>query len=273
MNIKKLFVGALATLTLVACGTIQQKESKVETVKVGVVGSVFKELWEYVGEKAKKENINIEVVELNDYVQPNRQLADGEIQMNSFQHRAYLEKFNEEHKTDIVEIGTTFITPLYFYSNKYKSLTDLPQNATVAIPKETAIQGRALIALQTAGVLKLKEGSTTTSGLDAVVENPKNLNLLEVESAQAARILEDVDAATINGTFAGDAGIPIEKRIFSDVDYIDTIPTDRYNIIAVNAKDKDNATYKKIVELFQTDDVSQKIEELAPGQFFPVWKK
>lgn len=273
MKFKKILVSLVAAFTLAACGpqTAQNKENP--KVKVAVVGSAFKELWDYVAEKAKKENIDIQVVELNDYVQPNKQLADGEIQMNSFQHRAFLKKFNEEHKTNIVEIGSTFITPLYFYSYKVKSLNDLAENATVAIPREPAIQGRALVALQTAGVIKLKAGSDTTSNLDAVEENKKNIKLLEVDSAQAARALEDVDAAAVNSTFAKDAGISDDKRIFTDADHLDTIPTDRYNIIAVNEKDKDNPTYKKIVELFQQDDVVKKLEEIAPGQFFPVWNK
>ncbi len=273
MKLKKILVSLVASFALAACGpqTAQNKENP--KVKVAVVGSVFKELWGYVAEKAKKENIDIQVVELNDYVQPNKQLADGEIQMNSFQHRAFLKKFNEEHKTNIVEIGSTFITPLYFYSYKVKSLNDLAENATVAIPREPAIQGRALVALQTAGVIKLKAGSDTTSNLDAVEENKKNIKLLEVDSAQAARALEDVDAAAVNSTFAKDAGILDDKRIFTDADHLDTIPTDRYNIIAVNEKDKDNPTYKKIVELFQQDDVAKKLEEIAPGQFFPVWNK
>lgn len=268
---KKLFLILLAALTLVGCS--KQEEAKVEKVKVAVVGSTSKEIWDYVAEKAKKENIDLEVIELNDYVQPNKQLAEGEIQINAFQHRAYLKKFNEEHKTNIVEIGTTFITPLYIYSTKVKSLSDLPENGTVSIPKETAIQGRALVALQTAGVIKLKPGSNTTSGVDAVEENPKNIKLLEIDSAQAPRTLDEVDAGVVNATFAKDAGISDDKRIFSDADYLDTIPSDRFNIIAVNEKDKDNEVYKKIVKLFQSEDVAKKTEEVAPGQFFPVWNK
>lgn len=273
---KKLFLTLLSALTLVGCSAKEQsttKTEKVETVKIAVVGSTSKEIWEYVAEKAKKENIDLKVIELNDYVQPNKQLAEGEVQLNAFQHRAYLKKFNEEHKTNIVEIGTTFITPLYIYSNKIKSLNDLPENGTVSIPKEPAIQGRALVALQTAGVIKLKSGSNTTSGLDAVEENKKNIKLLEIDSAQAPRTLDEVDAGVVNSTFAKDAGISDDKRIFTDADHLDTIPSDRFNIIAVNEKDKDNPVYKKIVELYQQDDVTKKLEEIAPGQFFPVWNK
>lgn len=279
MAVKKFLVAATAALTLVACGA-QPQATKTETskaeatkVKVAVVGSAAHEIWDFVAEKAKKENIDIEVVELNDYVQPNKQLADGEVQVNAFQHRAYLKKWNEEHKTDIREIGVTFITPLYFFSNTVKSLADLPQNAKVSIPKETAIQGRALVGLQTAGVIKLKDGGSTTSTLDDIVENAKNIELLEVESSQAARTLEDVDAAVIGGTFAKDAGIDVNSHIFTDADHLDTIPSDRFNIIAVNAKDVDNPTYKKIVELYQAEDVAKKMDEISPGQFFPVWNK
>lgn len=279
MSFKKVILGAVSAVLLAACGSqtatqpTQTTQAPAEKVKVAVVGSAGKEIWEYVAEKAKKENIAIEVVELNDYVQPNKQLADGEVQINAFQHRAYLKKWNEEHKTDIREIGATFITPLYFFSTSLKSLNDLPQNGKVSIPKETAIQGRALVALQTAGVIKLKNGGSTTSSVADVVENPKNIELVEIESAQAARTLEDVDAGVVNGTFAKDAGLDVKSYIFTDADHLDTIPSDRHNIIAVNAKDVDNATYKKIVELYQTDDVAKKLDEISPGQFFPVWKK
>lgn len=276
MSIKKILLGVLSTIVLTACGAnapVKDQAEKVEHVKVAVVGSASHEIWDYVAEKAKKENIEIEVLELNDYVQPNKQLADGEVHLNAFQHRAYLKKWNEEHGTDIKEIGTTFIVPLYFFSTKIKSLSDLPENGKVSIPKETAIQGRALVALQTAGVIKLKDGGSTTSSVDDIVENPKNIEFVEIESAQAARTLEDVDAGTVGGTFAKDAGMDVNSYIFTDVAYLDTIPNDRFNIIAANGKDVDNPVYKKIVELFQQQDVADKMNEISPGQFFPVWDK
>ena len=256
MKIKHLFLTAIAAITLAACGSQTSKEEVKEstteaaqTVKVAVVGSAAHELWDYVAEKAKKENINIEVVEMNDYVLPNTALEEGSVQMNAFQHRAYLAQWNKDKGSDLKEIGTTFITPLYYFSTKYKSLKDLPEKAKVLVPKEVAIQGRALVALQTEGLITLKEGVGTKASLADITSNPRNLEIIEAESAQAPQMLQDVDAASINGSMAQDAGLKIEDNIFTDANHLDTIPKDRYNIIVVNGKDDDNQVYKKIVEL------------------------
>ena len=277
MKLRNLFLTAVAAVTLAACGnqTSKQETTKetkpAEHVKVAVVGSAAHEIWDFVAEKAKKENIDLEVVEMNDYVLPNTALEEGSVQLNAFQHRAYLAQWNKDKGTDLKEIGTTFITPLYYFSTKYKSLKDLPEKAKVLVPKEVAIQGRALVALQTEGLITLKDGVGTKASLADITSNPRNLEIIEAESAQAPRLLQDVDAASINGSMAQDAGLKIEDNIFSDANHLDTIPKDRYNIIVVKAADADNPTYKKIVELYQSDDVAKKMDEIAPGQYFPVW--
>ena len=277
MKLRNLFLTAVAAVTLAACGnqTSKQETAKetkpAEHVKVAVVGSAAHEIWDFVAEKAKKENIDLEVVEMNDYVLPNTALEEGSVQLNAFQHRAYLAQWNKDKGSDIKEIGTTFIVPLYYFSTKYKSLKDLPENAKVLVPKEVAIQGRALVALETEGLITLKEGVGTKASLADITSNPRNLEIIEAESAQAPRLLQDVDAASINGSMAQDAGLKVEDYIFTDADHLDTIPKDRFNIIAANAKDADNPTYKKIVALFQADDVAKKMNEIGPGQYFPVW--
>ena len=277
MKLRNLFLTAVAAVTLAACGnqTSKQETTKetkpAEHVKVAVVGSAAHEIWDFVAEKAKKENIDLEVVEMNDYVLPNTALEEGSVQLNAFQHRAYLAQWNKDKGSDIKEIGTTFIVPLYYFSTKYKSLKDLPENAKVLVPKEVAIQGRALVALETEGLITLKEGVGTKASLADITSNPRNLEIIEAESAQAPRLLQDVDAASINGSMAQDAGLKVEDYIFTDADHLDTIPKDRFNIIAANAKDADNPTYKKIVALFQADDVAKKMNEIGPGQYFPVW--
>lgn len=277
MKLRNLFLAAVAAVTLAACGnqTSKQETSKetkpAEHVKVAVVGSAAHEIWDFVADKAKKENIDLEVVEMNDYVLPNTALEEGSVQLNAFQHRAYLAQWNKDKGSDIKEIGTTFIVPLYYFSTKYKSLKDLPENAKVLVPKEVAIQGRALVALETEGLITLKEGVGTKASLADITSNPRNLEIIEAESAQAPRLLQDVDAASINGSMAQDAGLKVEDYIFTDADHLDTIPKDRFNIIAANAKDADNPTYKKIVALFQADDVAKKMNEIGPGQYFPVW--
>ena len=277
MKLRNLFLTAVAAVTLAACGnqTSKQETTKetktAEHVKVAVVGSAAHEIWDFVAEKAKKENIDLEVVEMNDYVLPNTALEEGSVQLNAFQHRAYLAQWNKDKGSDIKEIGTTFIVPLYYFSTKYKSLKDLPENAKVLVPKEVAIQGRALVALETEGLITLKDGVGTKASLADITSNPRNLEIIEAESAQAPRMLQDVDAASINGSMAQDAGLKVEDYIFTDADHLDTIPKDRFNIIAANAKDADNPTYKKIVALFQADDVAKKMNEIGPGQYFPVW--
>ena len=277
MKLRNLFLTAVAAVTLAACGnqTSKQETTKetkpAEHVKVAVVGSAAHEIWDFVAEKAKKENIDLEVVEMNDYVLPNTALEEGSVQLNAFQHRAYLAQWNKDKGSDIKEIGTTFIVPLYYFSTKYKSLKDLPENAKVLVPKEVAIQGRALVALETEGLITLKDGVGTKASLADITSNPRNLEIIEAESAQAPRLLQDVDAASINGSMAKDAGLKVEDYIFTDADHLDTIPKDRFNIIATNAKDADNPTYKKIVALFQADDVAKKMNEIGPGQYFPVW--
>ena len=277
MKLRNLFLTAVAAVTLAACGnqTSKQETSKetkpAEHVKVAVVGSAAHEIWDFVAEKAKKENIDLEVVEMNDYVLPNTALEEGSVQLNAFQHRAYLAQWNKDKGSDIKEIGTTFIVPLYYFSTKYKSLKDLPENAKVLVPKEVAIQGRALVALETEGLITLKDGVGTKASLADITSNPRNLEIIEAESAQAPRLLQDVDAASINGSMAKDAGLKVEDYIFTDADHLNTIPKDRFNIIAANAKDADNPTYKKIVALFQADDVAKKMNEIGPGQYFPVW--
>ena len=277
MKLRNLFLTAVAAVTLAACGnqTSKQETAKetkpAEHVKVAVVGSAAHEIWDFVADKAKKENINLEVVEMNDYVLPNTALEEGSVQLNAFQHRAYLAQWNKDKGSDIKEIGTTFIVPLYYFSTKYKSLKDLPENAKVLVPKEVAIQGRALVALETEGLITLKDGVGTKASLADITSNPRNLEIIEAESAQAPRLLQDVDAASINGSMAKDAGLKVEDYIFTDADHLNTIPKDRFNIIAANAKDADNPTYKKIVALFQADDVAKKMNEIGPGQYFPVW--
>ena len=277
MKLRNLFLTAVAAVTLAACGnqTSKQETTKEtkpsEHVKVAVVGSAAHEIWDFVAEKAKKENIDLEVVEMNDYVLPNTALEEGSVQLNAFQHRAYLAQWNKDKGSDIKEIGTTFIVPLYYFSTKYKSLKDLPENAKVLVPKEVAIQGRALVALETEGLITLKDGVGTKASLADITSNTRNLEIIEAESAQAPRLLQDVDAASINGSMAKDAGLKVEDYIFTDADHLNTIPKDRFNIIAANTKDADNPTYKKIVALFQADDVAKKMNEIGPGQYFPVW--
>ncbi len=256
------------TLILSGCsGDSASGSGKKETVKVGVNGSGVP-IWEYMKEKAAKEGIEIEIVEFADYVRPNQALADGDIDLNAFQTISYFDSFVEEHNLDLVPIGSTIIAPMGIYSEKYKSVDDLPNGSKVALPQEATNMGRALLLLQEAGLIQLKEGFDQSQGLDAIKENPKNLEFTPVVAAQTPRVLPDVAASIINNGVAVEAGlVPVDDSI-----YIEGAESKPYiNIIAAQEKDKDNKTYKKIVELYQEDDVAEHIKKTYKDSLIPTF--
>jgi D-methionine transport system substrate-binding protein len=258
----------LITLILSGCsGDSASGSGEKEVVKVGVNGSGVP-IWEYMKEKAAKEGIEIEIVEFADYVRPNQALADGDIDLNAFQTISYFDSFVEEHNLDLVPIGSTIIAPMGIYSEKYKSVEDLPKGSKVAVPQEATNLGRALLLLEEAGLIQLKEGFDQSQGLEAIKENPKNLEFTPVVAAQTPRVLPDVAASIINNGVAVEAGfVPVDDSI-----YIEGAESKPFiNIIAAQEKEKDNKTYKKIVELYQEDDVAEHIKKTYKDSLIPTF--
>ncbi|MEG9295728.1 MetQ/NlpA family ABC transporter substrate-binding protein [Mangrovibacillus sp. Mu-81] len=258
----------LFTLVLSGCsGDSASGSADKKVVKVGVNGSGVP-IWDYMKEKAAKEGIEIEIVEFADYVRPNQALADGDIDLNAFQTISYFDSFVKEHNLDLVPIGTTIIAPMGIYSEKYKSVEDIPEGSKVAVPQEATNLGRALLLLEEAGLIKLEEGFDQSQGLEAIKENPKNLEFTQVVAAQTPRVLPDVAASIINNGVAVEAGfVPVEDSI-----YIEGAESKPFiNIIAAQEKDKDNKTYKKIVELYQEDDVAEHIKETYKDSLIPTF--
>ncbi|MGF3106154.1 MetQ/NlpA family ABC transporter substrate-binding protein [Rossellomorea sp. DUT-2] len=258
----------LFTLILSGCsGDSASGSGEKEVVKVGVNGSGVP-IWEYMKEKAAKEGIEIEIVEFADYVRPNQALADGDIDLNAFQTISYFDSFVEEHNLDLVPIGSTIIAPMGIYSEKYKSVEDLPKGSKVAVPQEATNLGRALLLLEEAGLIELKEGFDQSQGLEAIKENPKNLEFTPVVAAQTPRVLPDVAASIINNGVAVEAGfIPVDDSI-----YIEGAESKPFiNIIAAQEKEKDNKTFKKIVELYQEDDVAEHIKKTYKDSLIPTF--
>ena len=258
----------LFTLLLSGCsGNSASGSGEKEVVKVGVNGSGVP-IWEYMKEKAAKEGIDIEIVEFADYVRPNQALADGDIDLNAFQTISYFDSFVKEHNLDLVPIGSTIIAPMGISSEKYKSVEDLPKGSKVAVPQEATNLGRALLLLEEAGLIQLKEGSDQSQGLEAIKENPKNLEFTPVVAAQTPRVLPDVAASIINNGVAVEAGlVPVDDSI-----YIEGAESKPFiNIIAAQEKDKDNKTYKKIVELYQQDDVAEHIKKTYKDSLIPTF--
>ncbi|MEH7581673.1 MetQ/NlpA family ABC transporter substrate-binding protein, partial [Priestia megaterium] len=173
----------LFTLAITGCSNSSSSaDSKEAKIKVGIRSSELR-TWEFIKEKAKKQGLDIELVNFSSAYDPNQALAEGEIDVNAFQHVAYLDSFNQKNGTDIVPIGTTIIAPLGLYSEKYKSLKDIPNGSQIAVPNDPSNWGRALILLQEADLITVVEGFDGNGGEDKIKRNPKNLKIVPVDSA------------------------------------------------------------------------------------------
>ena len=238
-----------------------------KTLKIGTTSYPGAEIMNLIKDDLKAKGIELEIVEMNDYVTPNLALADGDIDVNSFQHLPYLEQFNKDKGLDLVSAGATYICPLGLYSKKCKSLEELPEKAVIAIPNDPTNSGRALLLFHKAGLIELKDPTDLRATTFDIVKNPKNFKFKELEAAQLPRILPDVDAAVINGGYAVNAGFfPTEDSIVledKDSPYI--------NIFAVRAGDENREDIKALVEAFQTDKVRDYILKTFKGGFIPVF--
>lgn len=246
----------------------QQAETK--TVRLGLVGTDSQPVWDSVRARLKKEHINIKYVIFNDYVQPDVALKEGKIDMHSCLTRYYFDSYNKNQHAHLISIGNTVISPLGIYSKKYKHLKDLPDGATIAIPNEPTTLGRGLNLLQSAGLIKVKRNSGIKPSLNDITANPKNLKFKEVDPAETARALSSVDASIINGNYAVAANLQPKK----DSLYLEPVNKKAkpyVNIIAVQAKDKNNPTYKKVVDAYQTEATKQAIQKTYKGSQVAAW--
>ncbi len=273
----KLATAGLAVLAFAAgCGnggtsTSGSGSSEEEvTVKLGVIGADT-DVWDSVQERLKDEGINLEYVKFTEYSQPNTALASGDIDINSFQHQYFLDNFNAEHDTDLVSIGNTVNAPLGIYSDKLTSVDELEDGGIVAIPNDVTNGGRALLLLQTAGLITVDEAKLQAPTVSDITSNPKNLVIEELEASQTARALQDVDISVINSGMAVDAGfIPTEDAIY--LEPVDDTSRPYVNIIAARSEDAENEVYKKIVAAYQTDETAKVIEETSKGSSIPAWE-
>lgn len=280
MNIKKistLILGTIITVTaLTGCGNSKTSSAaavdsgKKQVIKLGVTGDDHK-LWDRIKVRLAKENIDLQLVSFSDYIRPNEALNDGEIDANAFQTIAYFNKFKSDHKLDLTSIGYTVLAPMAVYSKTVKDIKDVKDGAKVAIPNDASNGGRALILLQDAGLIKLKDGIGITPTVKDIAENEKNLKISELVATQIPRSIQDVDIAVINNGVAVDAGYsPLKDSI-----YIEDVKKDSvknyFNIIAVRTKDKDNETLKKLIKVYQTEETKKDIQEIYKGATLPAF--
>ncbi|HHW5651648.1 TPA: dipeptide ABC transporter glycylmethionine-binding lipoprotein [Staphylococcus aureus] len=246
----------VALVLLAACGSNNDKK-----VTIGVASNDTK-AWEKVKELAKKDGIDVEIKHFSDYNLPNKALNDGDIDMNAFQHFAFLDQYKKAHKgTKISALSTTVLAPLSIYSDKIKDVKKVKDGAKVVIPNDVSNQARALKLLEAAGLIKLKKDFGLAGTVKAITSNPKHLKITAVDAQQTARALSDVDIAVINNGVATKAGKdPKNDPIFLEKSNSDAVKP-YINIVAVNDKDLDNKTYAKIVELYHSKEAQKALQE------------
>ncbi len=237
------------------------------TLKVGATPIPHEEILEFIAPLLEKENIKLEIVEFTDYVQPNVALNEKELDANFFQHVPYLEEFNAENNMDLVSTGKVHVEPLGLYSSKIKSIGELKDGSTIAIPNDSTNGGRALLLLQANGLLKLKDGVGITATEKDIAENPKKIKFQALEAAQLPRVLDDVDCAVINTNYA----LPANLNPTKDALIIEDKDSPYANIITVRKGDESRAEIKKLVEVLNSPEVKKFIEDKYEGAIVPAF--
>ena len=225
------------------------------------------EILEFVKPALAKEGVNLKVKVFTDYIQPNVQVAEKRLDANFFQHQPYLDEFNKAKGTHLVSVGAVHLEPLGAYSSKYKKLDDLPNGATVVIPNDATNGGRALLLLDKAGLIKLKDSSNILSTPKDIEQNAKNLKFRELEAATIPRVLTQVDLALINTNYALEAKLNPEK----DALVIEGSDSPYVNILVARPDDKDSADMQKLVAALHSPEVKAFINEKYKGAIIPAF--
>lgn len=258
-------VTVLALTALAGCGAKgESAKGKGKTIVVGASPTPHAEILAQVKDDLKAQGYDLQVKEYTDYVIPNTAVENGEIDANYFQHLPYLEDFNKENKTHLVSVGGVHFEPLALYAGKTASLDELKDGATIAVPNDTTNEARALLLLQDAGLIKLKEGVELEATSRDIVENPKNIKFSEIEAAAVPRSLQEVDFAVINGNYALVAGLTADQQLKSEG--VDSLAAKTYqNILVVKDGHQNDAGVKALYKALTSDKIKKFIEEKYKG--------
>ena len=247
-------------LALTACGG-QAKKEEGKTLKVAATAVPHAEILNFVKPLLAKEKINLTVVEMADYVRPNVAVAEKELDANFFQHTPYLEKFVKDRKVDLVKVNGVHVEPMGIYSKKIKDLKDLPAEATISIPNDPTNGGRALLLLEKAGVIKLKDKAGITATVQDIAANPKNVKIKEIEAPQLPRTLDDVTLAVINTNYALDAKLNPTK----DALVIEDKNSPYVNILVCRKGEENRPEIQALAKVLNSPEVKKFIEEKYKG--------
>ncbi len=241
-----------------------------KTIKVGASPSPHAEILNQVKSDLQEKGYTLEVVEFNDYIQPNTSLESGDLDANYFQHITYLENFNEENNTHLSSAGNIHFEPMRIFAGKTSSISNLADGAKVAVPNDTTNEARALLLLEQEGLIKLKDGVGTAATKLDIVENPKNLDIQEVEAAQVPRTLSDVDIAVINCNYALSAGLNIIDSLAVESDTGEAAKA-YANVIAVKSGNEKSEKTEALLSALKTTKVKEYIEKTYDGSVVPLF--
>ena len=274
-----LLTAALAVTALAGCGNSKADDknkadgtengSDERVVKLGLTGVIYEDIWNPIKEQLAKEGIDLEYVQFSDFSLPNQALDAGEIDINAFQHHAYFNNDKEKNGYDITPIGDTFIIAMNIYSDQIKSIDELKDGDTVAIPDDASNGGRALKVLESAGVIEIDPNAGANPTVSDITKYNVDVKISELGASTIPSVVPDFTIAVVNGNYALDYGIDPSTAIFKESEYDDD---SYFCLIAVRSEDKDDPVYKEIVELFQSEQTKKIFEDKFDGYFVPAWE-
>ncbi|MBP2002071.1 D-methionine transport system substrate-binding protein [Paenibacillus shirakamiensis] len=269
---------AFLTLTLVvvlaACGNKTKDEASSNTsstkpvkLVVGASAVPHAEILEFIKPKLKAEGVDLEVKIFTDYILPNTQLFEKQLDANFFQHKPYLDDQNQKNNFNLVPVTSVHVEPFGAYSKKHKAITEIPDKGIIAIPNDATNGGRALLLLAKNGLITLKEGAGISATKKDIIANPKNLEIKEFEAAQLPRVLPEVDLALINTNYALAAKLVPTK----DALFIEDKDSPYANLLVARPDNKDSDAIQKLAKALTTPEVKQFIEDKYQGAIVPAF--
>ena len=278
-NFKKLFLlgSVVLSLALTGCGGAKKDDTKAEApadgdnkIVIGVSPTPHGEIIEGLKPEFEKEGLDVEVVNFDDYIQPNLQLEAGDLDANYFQHKPYLDSFTKERNIDNLDVlGYVHIEPMALYSEKYKSVDEIEDGAEIIIPNDPSNGARALILLEDAGLIKLRDKTNLNSTEKDIAENPKNLKFTAMDAPSIAQVYKDSGAAVINSNFAIGQGLdPTKDSIF-----IESTDSPYANLVAIRKEDADKEKFQKFLRVLNSEESKKFIEETFKGAVIPAFEK
>ena len=260
---------ALAIGTITANGVLVSADAEKGTIKVAASATPHAEILEEAKPILEKEGWDLEVTVFDDYVQPNLVVESGDFDANYFQHIPYLDNFNEEQGTHLVNAGGIHYEPFGIYPGKKETLDDLEDGDTIAVPNDTTNEARALLLLQDNGVITLKDGAGLEATVKDIEENPKNIQIEELEAAQVSRVKDEVAFVVLNGNYALQAGYSVSKDSIAHETSDSEAAKTYVNIIAVKEGNEDNEAVKALVDVLKSDEIKDYINETYDGAVVP----